>query len=74
VKRKPIHDKRIRRICIVCDKQLKKDQKRFMVAIDGRTVPVNFYVHRNGRCNDPERIRKALENEEKASKVLNFEV
>jgi hypothetical protein len=53
-------------------KQIKHHEKKFMVAIDNRNQPVNFYIHR--RCNDPEEVRKALENEEKASKVLNFEV
>ncbi len=72
MRKRPIHDKRVRRLCIVCGKQLKKTQKRYMIAIDGRTVPVNFYIHR--RCNDNRKIRKALENEEKYSKVINFEV
>ena len=72
MKRKPIYDKRVKRFCIICEKYIKKTEKMSMVAIDGRTVPVNFYIHRS--CNDNEKIRKALEDEEKYSKVINFEV
>jgi hypothetical protein len=59
-------------MCIVCDKKIKPNQKRYMLAFDGYTVAMNIYIHR--KCNVKSKIEKALKDEEKTTRIINFEV
>lgn len=51
-------DWRSKHICFVCEKELKKQHKNFMVALDGYHIPINLYIHR--KCYDETKIKARL--------------
>lgn len=52
-------DWRSRYVCFICDKELKPDDSKFLVPLDGWHKPVNMYIHRG--CYDRRKIKAKVE-------------
>lgn len=69
--RRKLIDNRERIICFICEKIIPPKDSRFMVACDSPYY-ANLYIHR--KCNEPQKIKKALTNDQKASKIIRDSV